>query len=639
MAGLNLQRKMMKMKAMVILGILLVFGLVVPAYANADSQVLLTDAELDYLERRGPVRMVVDPDWYPYEMIDETVGHRGIAADLVSLISSRTGLDIELMHTDDWEESLNMARSGEADIVSLLNKTDERDEWLIFSEPYFIDKSVLITREEHGYISNLERLTGETVVLPKGTSVEERLRRDYPNLDIAVVESEEEALVWVDRKKSDMTLRSITMAAYVINEGGYFNLKIAGEVEAYTNYLRIGITKDDVVLQGILNKGIASISEQEAQTAINNHISIKVMKGFDYRLFFIVFGIFTFLLTSSFFWLRKIQRLNKSLEQRQQELVMKSEKLAASEALYTSILRASPDAIVLSGKEGKILMLSPSSRHVLGLRDGESVEEMTLMDFIAAAEHDKVERNMRRIFDGEFIGQTNYNGVTKDARKVIFEVNSEVIRDDSQLPISLVSIVRDVTEKVATQEALKKSENEYRQIAEKLETQNIQLQEIASVDALTGLLNRHSINHCIEEEMERANRYGGDISLLLIDLDHFKRINDIYGHAAGDGVLRTISAKLKNALRKLDSVARWGGEEFLVLLPGINTPEAVLVGEKLRREVENLVHQEKEIVTISIGISTWFKPESMETWFIRTDGALYQAKQGGRNQVRSAPQS
>jgi len=156
MAGLNLQRKMMKMKAMVILGILLVFGLVVPAYANADSQVLLTDAELDYLERRGPVRMVVDPDWYPYEMIDETVGHRGIAADLVSLISSRTGLDIELMHTDDWEESLNMARSGEADIVSLLNKTDERDEWLIFSEPYFIDKSVLITREEHGYISNLD---------------------------------------------------------------------------------------------------------------------------------------------------------------------------------------------------------------------------------------------------------------------------------------------------------------------------------------------------------------------------------------------------------------------------------------------------------------------------------------------------
>ena len=114
-----------KIKISMIVCVLLLLAVNIPVYANANSGVELTEAELDYIERRGPVRMVVDPDWYPYEMIDESGGHRGIAADLVAIISKRTGLQIELVHTDDWEESMNMARSGEADIISLLNKTDE----------------------------------------------------------------------------------------------------------------------------------------------------------------------------------------------------------------------------------------------------------------------------------------------------------------------------------------------------------------------------------------------------------------------------------------------------------------------------------------------------------------------------------
>ncbi len=289
-------------------------------YAETQEKVVLTDQEREYVHTKGIIRLVVDPDWYPYEKIDDKGKNIGISADLIALISERTGLKFEIIRTASWDESLEVAKAGEADVVSFLNKTDERSKWLLFTEPYFVDPNVLITREEHDYISNLARLTDETMVLPEGTSIEERLRKDYPNLKILIVKSEQEAISYVDSKKADMTLRSLTMAAYVIKNGGYFNLKIAGEIPSYSNYLRMGITNQNELLQGILNKGIASITEQEIQNAINQHISINVMKGFDYKLFGIVFSVFSIALWISLYWLNKIQHLNKRLKQRQEEL-------------------------------------------------------------------------------------------------------------------------------------------------------------------------------------------------------------------------------------------------------------------------------------------------------------------------------
>lgn len=480
--------------------------MVSPTYAKAQNKVILTEQERQYVATKGIIRLVVDPDWYPYEQINNEGKHVGISAYLIALISERTGLKFEIVRTKSWDQSLEIAKSGKADVISFLNKTEERSRWLLFTEPFFYDPNVLITREEHDYILNLARLKDETVVLPNGTSVEERLRKDYPNLKIIIVKSEQEAISYVDRKKADMTLRSLTMAAYVIKNEGFFNLKIAGNVPDYSNYLRMGITKKDVFLQKILNKGIASITEQEIQDAINQHISIKVMKGFDYKLFGIIFSFFSFILFISLYWLNRIQHLNKRLKQRQDELIILGEQVANSEA-------------------------------------------------------------------------------------------------------------------------------QYRKIAEELEFKNRLLQESASTDALTGIRNRQFFNQRILEEIERAVRYKSKLSLLIIDLDLFKRINDTYGHSAGDNVILSVTDTLKKKIRKVDILARWGGEEFVILLPEIGLKEAVIVAEKLRHEAELLIHLDKETVTISIGVSTWMTSDTCESWFKRTDSALYNAKQQGRNQV------
>lgn len=599
----------------------------------AEEPVVLSVEEIDYIEKKHTVRMVVDPDWYPYERIGASGVHEGIAADILSLIAARTGLRFELVPTESWEESLEKAKAGHADVVSFLNKTEARSQWLLFSEPYYTDPNVVITREEHDYVADLQRLTGEVLVLPKGTSVEERLRTDYPNLEILLVDSEEEALAYVDRKKADMTLRSLTMAAYVIKKGGYFNLKIAGEVPAYTNYLRMGITQKDEVLLGIINKGIGSLSQQEIQAAINNHVSIRVMKGFDYKLFALMAGFFSIVLLSSFFWMRRIQSLNRRLTQRQEELVRLSEQLSISEALHQSVLNASPDAIILSDEKGNILMASPATLRIIGLEKNSDLQGMNLMDFVDGTERDRVVSNIQRRLAGEVFGQTLYKGFKRSGEAVVFEVNSEIIQDEHSRPSRFVSIIRDVTDRIRVAEALKESELRYRALSEELEQKNLELQQVASIDALTGLKNRHFFNQRILEEIQRAERYGSPLSMLLMDMDHFKRINDTYGHDVGDDVIRTISAALKGNLRQVDLISRWGGEEFVVLMPDIALEEAAEVGEKLRETVERLRHAGDETVTISGGVSAWSYLDTMETWFSRTDQALYHAKQEGRNRI------
>lgn len=154
-------------------------------------------------------------------------------------------------------------------------------------------------------------------------------------------------------------------------------------------------------------------------------------------------------------------------------------------------------------------------------------------------------------------------------------------------------------------------------------------------DPLTGLPNRESYQQRLEQEVQRLERYGGKLSLIVCDVDLFKRINDSYGHLAGDKVLTIIARSLQKKLRVSDFIARFGGEEFVILMPGTSAEEALVVAEKLRKTIElSPFNFKKEPVqiTISFGISQFSENESPEEVFSRADKALYKAKELGRNQ-------
>lgn len=164
-----------------------------------------------------------------------------------------------------------------------------------------------------------------------------------------------------------------------------------------------------------------------------------------------------------------------------------------------------------------------------------------------------------------------------------------------------------------------------------------QLRHAATHDSLTGLLNRAAMQDLLARETRRASRSRRPFSVIMLDIDHFKRVNDRLGHAAGDHVLQTLAGHMGRRLRSTDSASRWGGEEFLVLLPDTDGATAVSVAEQLRgvvSQAEIRWHHEGIALTISAGVAAWSGPEDSPTGLVdRADEALYEAKRAGRDRV------
>lgn len=164
----------------------------------------------------------------------------------------------------------------------------------------------------------------------------------------------------------------------------------------------------------------------------------------------------------------------------------------------------------------------------------------------------------------------------------------------------------------------------------------VQLRHTARHDALTGLLNRRAIEGILLQETARAIRSGRGFAVAMIDLDHFKEINDRFGHMAGDEVLQSIASALQTRLRATDALARWGGEEFLVLLPNTGIEDACRVAEQLRDVAAHAsVQWDGETIglTLCVGVSVWAGEADPSLVVDRADDALYRAKREGRNRV------
>jgi diguanylate cyclase (GGDEF)-like protein len=179
----------------------------------------------------------------------------------------------------------------------------------------------------------------------------------------------------------------------------------------------------------------------------------------------------------------------------------------------------------------------------------------------------------------------------------------------------------------------KEAEKKIRQYRDGMEEVNKQLRRLASTDGLTGLRNRRAFDSTLQQEYEVARRYGHPLSLLVIDIDHFKHFNDSFGHEEGDRVLRRVAGAMESTFRGADFVARYGGEEFSVILPNTVRVSAVESAERLRATIAGLA-EEREPITVSIGVAClqgqgWTTAELLK----QADSALYRAKREGRDRI------
>ncbi len=433
----------------------------------------LNESERAYLQLHPEVPLCVDPDWLPFEALDPAGRHVGIAAELIALVSQRSGLQLRVQPTATWEQSLDASRTGTCLALSFLNRTPEREQWLIFTEPLLLDPNVLITREEHPFISDLAGLEDKRIALPRGTAMAERIARDFPNLRIVLTDSEREALQLVSERKVDMTLRSLLVAAATIRHEGWFNLKISGQIPGYDNLLRMGVLKSETTLRDILDKGIATLTPLERRQIVERHVALQMVTDVvtDYSLAIWLGVLLAAILLTSLLWMARLNSLNR------------------------------------------------------------------------------------------------------------------------------------------------------------------RLRSLAETDLLTGLLNRTALDASFRQDIVRAQRYRRPLAVILFDIDFFKAVNDDLGHLMGDRVLVEFARLLRDSLRSVDTLCRWGGEEFLVVCHETDLEQAAQLAERILATVRQQRFACGRPLTASAGIAEVQPGDSAASLVQRADAALYDAKHQGRNRA------
>lgn len=319
-------------------------------------------------------------------------------------------------------------------------------------------------------------------------------------------------------------------------------------------------------------------------------------------------------------------------------------RLQDSEARYRMLAENSHDVIwTVDIPTRRYTYVSSSVSEMMGF----SVEEVVgqpydswLTPDSAARLAREVDLRLRRIAAGDQAASvlvSELELVCKDGAQIAIEVVCSYLLDDDGVVRTIMGITRNVSERKAAESALKESNRQLHARIEEIGRLQAALQELAVRDSLTGLYNRRYLDETLEREVSRARREGIPLSLVMLDIDYFKRVNDTYGHQVGDEVLRMLAATLSADVRAEDVACRYGGEEFLILLPNMPLETAMLRAEAWRAAVERLAIAHGDFVltfTISLGVSAY--PDHGKTPDDLTrcaDQALYKAKREGRNRV------
>lgn len=286
------------------------------------KDIILDENEKNYLKNKKIITMCVDPDWEPFEKINKDGFHEGISADIIKLISDKLNIRIELIPTKTWDESIAFSKDKKCDILSFLNETAKRKEWLSFTEPIFTDPNVLVGRGEKKYIEDISKVN-LSIALPRETAMTERFSKDFPNLTIIPTSSEDEAFRLVEEQKADLTLRSMIITAYTIKKNGLFNLKIVGEPKGYENNLRIGVRLDEPMLKDILNKAIRTIIQKDIDDITNKYVTIVIEKTTTFTIALWIFGILSLIIFIILLWNYLLnKRVKKEIKRNEEQQIL-----------------------------------------------------------------------------------------------------------------------------------------------------------------------------------------------------------------------------------------------------------------------------------------------------------------------------
>ncbi len=526
----------------------------------------------------------------------------GILTDVSKEISARIGRPIQVRLLD-FREARRMVGDGEADAVMPLGMNLERKEQFDFTRPLFNIVFTVFARENETYPSDWPNIKGARIgVFAKGTS-RSLAEEWYPKATAVTVRGSEDAMRLVEQSAIDAMITTRRTGNQAIYQGNISNV-VALPITLLSTPASIAVRKGNTNLATVLNTAIDELHSEGIIARILSRWEGTRVVLFSKQDIWLASGLTavgvssTFLLFS-FFYLRQ-KRVSTS-------------RLQASEENFKFIYENIQEGLWITDNADRMVFFNEKmeeisgaiKQDVIGLSVIEDFPEETTKHFLPY--YLKARQEQKPVFyEADVVTPAGAN--TTQAGWLIPKNNNGKYE-------GMICTIEDITERKQLEASLKFE---------------------STHDALTGVYNRRELALRIEHEMKRATRYNHNLSTFMLDLDHFKKINDTYGHKAGDIVLMEIASVLEKSVRETDYVARYGGEEFIVVLPETRLEKAVELAERVREQIAKhtiKVKADVELnITTSIGVASF--PEHADSWeglFEAADKAMYSAKNAGRN--------
>ncbi len=291
--------------------------------------------------------------------------------------------------------------------------------------------------------------------------------------------------------------------------------------------------------------------------------------------------------------------------------------LRNSEQRHRLLAHNAWDVVWTMGLDGSITYVSPAVQRMRGFTPEEAMRQ-TLEEIHPPETAARVGAYFAELFDA----------IAQGTEVPVYRAEHEYYRKDGSIMTGELQVIPHVDINGNVVEILGVT----RDISERKRFE-AELTRLAVTDPLTGLWNRRHTSELLEADLDQAERHGQSLTLLMVDIDRFKSINDTHGHQTGDRVLIEVASRLLENIRSTDILGRWGGEEFMILLRYCSLQDAIAIAEKLRSRIADAPIGQLGGVSVSIGAAALQPGEDLESWIARADSALYQAKRSGRNTV------
>jgi diguanylate cyclase (GGDEF)-like protein/PAS domain S-box-containing protein len=585
----------------------------------------LTQKEKNWIVTHPVIKVGVDKDYAPYEWL-ENDEYKGITVDYMKRIEKIVGIEFQIVKNKSWNEIINMAKNGEIDMITSIVQTQERSKYLNFTEFYRKSPIIIIDRGNNGFIGGLKYLNNKKVSVEKNYFMEEILKENYPNIKLQVVDSTKQALELVNSSQVDAYVGDVGLSDYLIKKYNFLNLRFSGQTEYLSNQ-DFAVTKNNTELLSILNKAAKSLPEDEMQSMFNYWLNVD--RGINMKTIFFYALAVLFILLIIIYW---VYRLRSEIAHRK----IIENKLKESESHYRQLTEDVNDVIWKVNTDFIITYISPADERFRGYKAseviGSNIFELFTDESVLILK-EKLQERFELLQKGiklpALIIELQHK--CKDGSIIWGEILSKQELDDNGNIIGYHGITREITKRKELQE---------------------KIEQLAYCDTLTKLPNRRSLDDKMSFIMSKSERSQKYCALVFIDLDNFKPLNDTYGHNVGDLLLIEVANRLKNSIRRLDAVARIGGDEFVIVLDefdenkDISKENIFNVVEKIRIYLAQpyefcIINEENKHINIehnctaSIGICMFKgEQESSINIFKCADSAMYEAKESGRNTIK-----